>query len=320
MSFAPSRARPGTGSTLCSARRGCELTVARGFLAADGIKVMAPLGVFVVDELTYKRVGAASGQELTVECTDRSERITARALAAAVPDRRRHRAGRRDQRRSALRWPARKGSSPRRGRPARWAPRPSSTPARRSDPWPTSAGWRPASATCSPLRRRAISGRKALRRWPAYAGLHLRHGRRGDHDKPVARSSPPTRPTTASSSPARARRRRTPPRGEAWDTNPASPTYRYGPFGAVPILLQLAADHDRRRRPRPSPSHARRDAGQDRAALLGAGRPSRLGSARRRRVQFPGGAGSTYILDAVTIPLTATDVMTATARATLVAS
>ena len=38
--------------------------------------MIAPLGVFVIDELTYKRVGAASGWELTAACTDRSQRVT----------------------------------------------------------------------------------------------------------------------------------------------------------------------------------------------------------------------------------------------------
>ena len=72
---------PGPGQTYDSlyallATPGLELSLARGFVLADGSQVTAPLGVFVIDELTYKRVGAASGWELTAACTDRSQRIT----------------------------------------------------------------------------------------------------------------------------------------------------------------------------------------------------------------------------------------------------
>jgi len=55
---------------------GLELSLARGFQLADGTQVTAPLGVFVIDELTYKRVGAGAGWELTAACTDRSQRVT----------------------------------------------------------------------------------------------------------------------------------------------------------------------------------------------------------------------------------------------------
>ena len=70
ISFAPSLGQTWDGLYALLGQPGLQITVSRGFQLPDGVKVMAPLGVFVVDQLTYKRVGAASGWELTVNCTD----------------------------------------------------------------------------------------------------------------------------------------------------------------------------------------------------------------------------------------------------------
>ena len=55
---------------------GTELSVARGFELPDGTVVTAPLGVFVIDQLTRIRAGANTGTELTATCSDRSARIS----------------------------------------------------------------------------------------------------------------------------------------------------------------------------------------------------------------------------------------------------
>ena len=101
---------------------------------------------------------------------------------------------------------------------------------------------------------------------------------------------------------------------------PASPTYRYGPFGAVPTFNSSPLIT--------SQAQAETVAAAMLAATLGkteqlsweqVTHPG-LAPLNVVRVQSTGGPSSTYILDAVTVPLTATDVMTATARATLVVS
>lgn len=105
-----------------------------------------------------------------------------------------------------------------------------------------------------------------------------------------------------------------PLRGEAWDENPASPTFRYGPFGQAPMfysspLMTTQAQCDLA-------------AATQLAACLG-----RSEQLTWSQVTHPGlepldvvtveledGSVNTYILDCLTIPLTVTDAMSAIAR------
>jgi hypothetical protein len=106
----------------------------------------------------------------------------------------------------------------------------------------------------------------------------------------------------------------TPPRGEAWDLNPSSPTYLYGPFGAVPKFYS-------------SPLITTADQATKVATNMLAGVLGKTEQLSWEQVVHPGlcpldvvqvcatdGSSALYLLDSLTIPLTATDAMSAIAR------
>ena len=108
-----------------------------------------------------------------------------------------------------------------------------------------------------------------------------------------------------------------PPRGEAWDLNPASPTYVAGPFGSVPTFYS-------------SPLITTTDQAAAVAASMLAQTLGKVEQLSWEQVTHPGlapldvvavelpdGTTQTFILDSLTVPLSATDVMSATARSTL---
>ncbi len=110
----------------------------------------------------------------------------------------------------------------------------------------------------------------------------------------------------------------TPPRGEAWDLNPASPTYLYGPFGAVPEFYS-------------SPLITTQAQAETVAAAMLAGTLGKTEQLSWEQVVHPGlapldvvavqfadGSSSSYVIDSLTVPLTVADIMSATARSTLV--
>jgi hypothetical protein len=106
----------------------------------------------------------------------------------------------------------------------------------------------------------------------------------------------------------------TPVRGEAWDDNPNSPTYRYGPFGQVPYFYS-------------SSLMTTADQCEAAAQKLLAGLLGRVEQLTIRSVVHPGlqpldaisvqqadGSYKTYVVDAVTIPLDVSGTMTVTTR------
>ena len=109
----------------------------------------------------------------------------------------------------------------------------------------------------------------------------------------------------------------TPPRGEAWDLNPASPTYLYGPFGAVPTFYSSPLITTTDQATAVAASMLAQTLGKVEQLSWEQVTHPGLAAARRRGGRVPGRHHATFILDALTVPLTATDVMTGTARSTL---
>jgi hypothetical protein len=106
-----------------------------------------------------------------------------------------------------------------------------------------------------------------------------------------------------------------PVRGEAWDSNPASPTYYLGAFGKAPLFYSSPLIT--------TEAQAAAAAGTRLAGVIG-----RAENLSWSALVHPGlepldvvlveegdGTESAYILDALTIPLGASELMTATARA-----
>lgn len=106
----------------------------------------------------------------------------------------------------------------------------------------------------------------------------------------------------------------TPVRGEAWDDNPSSPTYRYGPFGKVPYFYS-------------SSLMTTADQCEQAAAKILAAHLGRVEDLSWRSAVHPGlqpwdvvgleeedGSVTSYLLDSVTIPLDVGGTMEAVAR------
>jgi len=297
---------------------GLELSVARGFLLPDGTQVTAPLGVFVIDELTYKRVGSASGWELTAACTDRSQRVTrarwtqpyqiaagtalADAINAAVLDR----------------WPGAQTIISAATVPNTLGAQAVFDAGGGSDPWAdicslaTSFGYLLSFSAAGVLQAQVVT--PLASQGPVFTFARGTAAIMTSQSKVVAADQTYNGVivTGEGSDVGNA-----PPRAEAWDLNPASPTYLYGPFGAVPTFYS-------------SPLITTTDQAAAVAASMLAqtlGKVEQLSWEQVTHpgleplavvaVQFPDGTTQTFILDALTVPLTATDVMTATARSTL---
>jgi hypothetical protein len=293
---------------------GVQLAVSRGFELPDGAIVTAPLGVFVIDQLTRIRAGANTGTELTATCSDLSARISrarwtqpyqiaaGTALADAVNQ--------------ALAFC-----------------------------WPDVDTAIDSSIMSNVLGAQAVyEGGAESDPWADIAGLAesfgylLAFGADGvvrAQSVPAAASGSPVFTFATGATAIMTKQQRqlladqmyngvivtgegsandTPPRGEAWDTNPASPTYLYGPFGAVPTFYS-------------SPMITSQDQAETVAASMLAGVLGKTEQLSWEQVVHPGlepldviavdfadGISALYLLDSLTIPLTATDVMTAVAR------
>jgi hypothetical protein len=299
---------------------GVELAVTRGFALPDGTQVTAPLGVFVIDELTYKRVGSASGFELTAACTDRSERVTrarwtqpyqiaagtalADAINAAVADR----------------WPGAQTIVSAASVPNVLGAQAVFDAGADSDPWAdicslaTSFGYLLSFNTAGVMQAQVVTPLASQGAVFTFA--------RGTTAIMTSQSKVAAADqmyngviVTGEGSDVGD----TPPRAEAWDLNPASPTYLYGPFGAVPTFYS-------------SPLITTTDQAASVAAAMLAqtlGKVEQLSWEQVTHpglqpldvvaVEFPDGTTQSFILDALTVPLTATDVMSGTARSTLAA-
>lgn len=106
----------------------------------------------------------------------------------------------------------------------------------------------------------------------------------------------------------------TPVRGEAWDDNPTSPTYRYGPFGKVPYFYS-------------SPLMTTADQCEQAAVKILAGVLGRVEQLSWQSVVHPGlqpldvvaveqadGSLQSFVIDSLTIPLEVGTAMSAVAR------
>lgn len=210
---------------------GAEIRVSRGVAFDDGTEELAPLGVFVVTNVEVK--DASDGRQITVQGSDRSIRVSRNrftdaysiaagtAVETAIGDVLRDR------------WADVEVSLPAMGATT---PRVTLPVGSDSDPWrdvvdlATNAGWDLAFDADGVVRARLIpdpveddpvtiyeDGAEAVileisRGWSTdstYNGV-IASSEGSDVDSPV--------------------------RAEAWDEDPNSPTYRYGPFGQVPMF------------------------------------------------------------------------------------
>ena len=293
-------------------RPGVEITLERGFVAADGTMTGAALGRFVVDELTYQRAGG--GMTLAATLSDLSERISrarwtdpytiasgtalADALNAILADR----------------WPQVTSGITTVTTPGTLAAQVILAAGEGSDPWADSCSiaaaygyslffdasgvvQAPAAPTLGPnlavfafaMGDAAVMTQQtrvsALQR--TYSGVIVT-GESPDLTAPV--------------------------RGEAWDTQPLSPTYYLGPFGKVPMFYSS---------PLISSTY---QANATAAAMLSRvlGHVERLSWSQVVHpglkpldvitVELTAGVKTPYILDSMTIPLTVTDAAAAIAR------
>jgi hypothetical protein len=299
---------------------GLKLVVARGFQLPDGVQVVAPLGVFLVDELTYKRVGAASGWELTATCTDLSIRITrarwtqpyqiaagtalADAINAAVLDR----------------WSGAQTIISQATVPNVLGAQAVFQAGDTSDPWAdvlglaASFGWLLSFSPAGVLSAQSVTPQASAS--PVFTFAAGATAIMTSQAKVVAADQTYNGVIVTGESSAND----TPPRGEAWDLNPASPTYLYGPFGAVPMFYS-------------SPMITTQAQAETVAAAMLAGALGKTEQLSWEQVvhpglapldvvavQFPDGSSSSYVIDSLTVPLTVADIMSATARSTLVAA
>jgi hypothetical protein len=294
---------------------GLQLQISRGFQLPDETQVVAPLGTFIVDQLTYKRT--AAGSDLSATCTDLSEIISkarwtqpyqiaagvalSDAINAAALDR----------------WPAVVSGISTDTVPNVLGAQAVFEAGSDSDPWAdlynlaASFGWllyfspdgilsaesTTYAATASPVFTFATgvtaimtSQSKVVAADQTYNGVIVT-GESSANDNP--------------------------PRGEAWDLNPASPTYLGGPFGSVPMFYS-------------SPMITTADQATTVAAAMLAGCLGKTETLSWEQVVHPGlqpldvvaaqfidGTTVSYLLDSLTIPLSVSDVMTASARSTL---
>jgi len=291
---------------------GLELQIQRGFVLADGSEVMAALGRFVVDEVSYQRTPA--GSELSVSGSDLSVRI-ARArwtepysiasgtgLAEALADLLRDR------------W----GLVNTSGILATVCPDTLSAKAvfeagAASDPWSDACNLADAHgyvlyfdptgiATIRPAP--SLSGAAPVYAFAAGATAIITEATRVSPVQQIYNGVIATGEGSEIEAPVR---------GEAWDDDPSSPTYRYGPLGSVPYFFSS---------PLLTTTEMCETAAASRlAAILG-----RVEQLSWSHIPHPGLAPldvvsvaleavtRTYILDAVTIPLAASGAMTAVAR------
>ena len=293
---------------------GTELSVARGFELPDGTVVTAPLGVFVIDQLTRIRAGANTGTELTATCSDRSARISrarwtqpyqiaaGTALSDAV------------NQALAFCWAGVETAIDSSVMSDVLGAQAVFQGGADSDPWADvlglaeSFGYLIAFDAAGIVRAQSVptaaSGSPVFTFATGATAIMTKQQRQLLADQTYNGVI-----VTGESSAVD-----TPPRGEAWDTNPASPTYLYGPLGAVPEFYS-------------SPMITTQAQAETVAASMLAGVLGRTEQLSWEQivhpglcpldviaVQFPDGTAALYLLDSLTIPLTTADVMTAVAR------
>jgi len=293
---------------------GTELSVARGFELPDGTVVTAPLGVFVIDQLTRIRAGANTGTELTATCSDRSARISrarwtqpyqiaaGTALSDAV------------NQALAFCWAGVETAIDSSVMSDVLGAQAVFQGGADSDPWADVLGlaesfgyliaFDPAGIVRAQSVPTAASGSPVFTFATGATAIMTKQQRQLLADQTYNGVI-----VTGESSAVD-----TPPRGEAWDTNPASPTYLYGPLGAVPEFYS-------------SPMITTQAQAETVAASMLAGVLGRTEQLSWEQivhpglcpldviaVQFPDATAALYLLDSLTIPLTTADVMTAVAR------
>ncbi len=314
---------PGAGQTFdqsspCWRHLDSSSPLRAAFSSPTARRSAAPLGVFVIDQLTYKRVGAASGWELTAVCTDRSQRVTrarwtqpyqiaagtalADAINAAV----------------LSRWPGAQTIVSAATVPNTLGAQAVFDAGGDSDPWAdicslaTSFGYLLSFTAAGVLQAQVVT--PLASQGPVFTFARGSAAIMTSQSKVVAADQTYNGVIVTGEGSGVGD---TPPRAEAWDLNPASPTYANGPFGAVPTFYS-------------SPLITTTDQAAAVAASMLAqslGKVTQLSWEQVTHpglepldvvaVEFPDGTTQTFILDALTVPLSATDVMTATARSTL---
>lgn len=291
---------------------GLELAVRRGFALADGTRLMADLGRFVPDEPQWRR--GAAGESLQTTATDIAVKVQrarwsdpyviaagtslASALAELLLDR----------------YPPARHALTADLVPETLGAQVVTEAGEGSDPWQDacrlagSFGYAlypdPAGTVVAKAVQAPTAGAPAFVFARGSTAIVTEH----------TRSSPLARTYNGVIATGEGTGTDAPVRGEAWDENPASPTYRHGPFGQVPCFYS-------------SPLLTTVDQCEQAAAKILAtclGRVEQLSwSAAAHpglqpfdtvRVEQADGSMRAYVLDCVTIPLGVGETMTAVAR------
>lgn len=290
---------------------GLELAFHRGFRLADGTDLLAPLGRFVVDELSYKRT--QSGTNVSVSFSDLSLRVararwtdayaiaSGTALATALTDL------------LADRAPTLVSAITSDVCPATLGAKVTTEAGESSNPWADACGLAEAHGYVLYVDPDGVARvRPAPTLNPDAAVFAFAPGA-------TAITTEQTRTTTMEGTyngviaSGEGSDVETAVRGEAWDDNPASATYRYGPFGQVPRFYS-------------SPLLTTAAQCEEAAASILTGLLGRTETLSWAQVVHPGlrpldvitleaeGTTRAYIIDSLTIPLEISGTMAATAR------
>lgn len=290
---------------------GLQLQLERGFMLADGT-LMAPLGRFVVDVPTYKRT--ASGAELSVTCSD----LSARVSRARWSDPYQIEAGSSlaDALNALLlnRWPAVTSAIYAAAIPDVIGAQAVFGAGEASDPWADACGLAAAHGYAllfDPTGAAVLRTEPVLD--PSAAVFTFARGATAIMTE-ATRTSPLERTYNGVIVSGEGSELETPVRGEAWDENPGSATYRYGPFGQVPMFYS-------------SPLITTAEQAEQAARTRLAGVLGRVEQLSWSSVVHPGlqpldvvgveGEDATpayYVIDALTIPLGPGEAMGAVAR------
>lgn len=296
---------------------GIEVTLERGFVEGDGTRTGAPLGRFVVDQMTYKRTPA--GSTLSVALSDLSRRVSrARwgdpyqvAAGTAVADA--INAILADRAPSVATAITTLNTSGTIGAAIVFEG------GAESDPW-ACAGSIASDFGCALLINAAgvAVTIPAPMLDPAFSVFTFARGTTAIRTD-ESRVAPLERTYNGVIVTGEAPELAAPARGEAWDTNPASATYYLGPFGRVPLFYSSPLIR--------TPEQAAAAAATRLAGIIG--RVAQLlwsqlvhpGLVPLDVVLVEGAAGelTPYILDAFTIPLTVDGAASAVARDIVVA-
>ena len=295
---------------------GLELALRRGFRLPDGSEVTAALGRFIVDEVAYET--SASGEQLAATLSDLSARIArarwadpyqvasgtalADALNAILADR----------------WPDVSTVITSSNCPDTMTAGCVFEAGSESDPWADAQALATAHGYALHFD---TEGRAAVTVVPDAASVSPRFTFARGATAIVtdeSRAVPMERIRNGVIATGEGTELETPCRGEAWDDDPASPTYRYGPFGQVPRFYS-------------SPLLTTDAMCETAAQTLLRSMLGRSETLSWQHVVHPGlepldvvaleaaaGTLRNYVLDALTIPLDVQTAMSAKARDTLV--